>query len=290
MSEIKKQNQDFSSLMMSVMKDLNDFRKGSVNRGVSSGFRKLDWFIEGFKEGTLNVIASRPAVGKTALAISIATNMAFGIGGNPIPIGFFSFEMNGKALVQRILSNRTHISLKQIRYGDVDGEGSKQLMDIAVDMQLLSRSIRICDTPGLGLKNLKVEIKQMVRDYGVKVVFLDGIDLVACKSSVLPRREMINETVRVLKIIAREMGISIICLCPLSKECDGDRAPILEDLKESDMIERFSDLVILIGFLSNESDKNMRKIIVAKNRDGTTGAFNLRIDDSCCCFVEEQMI
>ena len=282
----------FRVLLMEVINRIG-CRNGNCSQSViSSGFKILDSYVGGFGGGSLNVIASRPSVGKTTLAISLAVNMAFGE--SPVPVGFFSLEMSLKPLIERFFSNMFHVNLMRLREGEIKEDEKLPILNTMAEMHPLLDNIKVINSPGIGLKGLRLKTIRMVQEYKIKALFVDEIDLVESEGSSLPRWVMVNEIGRTLKIMAQDLEIPIFCLCPIAREGGRDRPPMLADLKDSGFIEQYADCVIMIdspsmhsGFEPDDAtDINLRNIIVAKNRNGCTGEFPMTMNPVFCRFDE----
>ena len=295
--------EDVGKLITEVVDNVHDIMKGKQTIGVSSGFRALDRYIGAFKPSDLIIIAARPSVGKTALALSIAVNMAFG--NNPVPIGFFSLEMSGASLVERVIANRGQINLMSLRNGKLDGDANARMMEAASVLYSNAQNLLVQDTPNIKLSEIRSQARKMVRDNGIKALFIDYIGLVEYGTDKnLPRHEQVSAISRSLKQLARELRIPIICLCQVNREGGKDRAPILADLRDSGSIEQDADLVILLDDPSKRLDENGKakyeeeemeevpgrakplKVIIAKQRNGSTGAFNLNFVADYASFRE----
>ena len=295
--------EDVGKLITEVVDNVHDIMKGKQTIGVSSGFRALDRYIGAFKPSDLIIIAARPSVGKTALALSIAVNMAFG--NNPVPIGFFSREMSGASLVERVIANRGQINLMSLRNGKLDGDANARMMEAASVLYSNAQNLLVQDTPNIKLSEIRSQARKMVRDNGIKALFIDYIGIVEYGTDKnLPRHEQVSAISRSLKQLARELRIPIICLCQVNREGGKDRAPILADLRDSGSIEQDADLVILLDDPSKRLDENGKakyeeeeteevpgrakplKVIIAKQRNGSTGAFNLNFVADYASFRE----
>ncbi|MBR2281934.1 MAG: replicative DNA helicase, partial [Spirochaetales bacterium] len=299
---------DASKLITDVVDNVHDIQAGKQTVGVSSGFRIMDKYIGAFKPSDLIIIAARPSVGKTAFALSIAVNMAFG--NNPTPIGFFSLEMSGASLIERVIANKGHINLASLRNGKIDDDTNNRLMTTAANLYDNASNLMIQDTPNIKLLEICSQARRMVRDDGVKAIFIDYIGLVTLDSapSTMPRHEQVGIISRQLKQLARELQVPIICLCQVNREGGKDRPPMLADLRDSGSIEQDADLVILLDDPSKRLDENGKiaqyedeegdddsfssvkarplKIIIAKQRNGSTGAFNLNFISDYVSFKE----
>ena len=281
---------------------------GNRSRGISSGFHTLDKYIGGFKPSDLIIIAARPSVGKTAFALSIAANMAYGI--NPVPVGFFSLEMSGASLMERILANKGRISLTKMRNEVLDNDSKQRLMDVSSEYYDYSCNLLVQDKPNIKLLEIRSQARRMVREHQIKAIFIDYIGLVDLNSSNanMPRHEQVSQISRSLKQLARELRIPIICLCQVNREGGKDRPPMLADLRDSGSIEQDADLVILLddpskrlddkgriaqyneGDGESESGNNLSvrqiKVIIAKQRNGSTGAFRMNFISDYVSFQE----
>ena len=295
---------DIGELIKTVVDNVHDIMDGKQAIGVSSGFKMLDHYIGAFKPSDFIIIAARPSVGKTALALSIAVNMAFG--NKPVPIGFFSLEMSGAALVERIICNKGQINLMSLRNGKLDGEANARMMETASELYNNIDNLMVQDTPNIKISEIRAQARKMVRDNGVKVIFIDYIGLIECsgENRNRARYEQVMEISRSLKQLARELQIPVICLCQVSREAGKDRGPILADLRDSGSIEQDADLVILLDDPSKRLDESGKakyeeeegeqapgrakplKVIIAKQRNGNTGAFNLNFVADYASFRE----
>ena len=286
----KEQENAFAKYVAEVVSGSSAKRKKRT--GIPSGFPKLDSFINGFGEGQMIIIASRPSVGKSALAVSLAVNMAFGE--MQTPIGFFPLMTGGAALVERMVACKACIPLMKLRKGVLSPEENKRMMTEAIDMYSLAHNVIIQDSATIGLVDLCLEIRKMANDCGVKVVFIDGVGLIRNTKGGMAGHLWLSEVFLELKLLARELGISIICLCHLNRSGAGNRAPILSDIKDSDMIIGYADIALLVDDPSFrlEEEKpvaemaDIRKVIVAKNSEGNIGAFTMRLNPEIGRFEE----
>ena len=286
-------------------------KRDTCSIGLSSGFRSLDRYIGGFKPGELIIIAAKPSVGKTSFALSIAANIAFGK--NPVPIGFFSTGMRGPSLIERILASRGRINLMKLKNGTIDYETIKRLMETASEVFDYSKNFLIQDTQNLKLHDIQTQARLMVRQNQVKAIFIDDIDLVDLYPSNVnvPRTEQDSQVSGFLKQLALELEIPVICLCQVNTDVRTDCPPMLVESRDSESIEQDANLVIYIDDQSNRLDgKRMIvqyeeenkasenksrlsvrpiKIIIAKQRDGSTRAFNLNFVSEFVSFTEMEV-
>lgn len=299
---------DVSTIITQVVNDIQDRQSGKKTVGVKSGFKTLDKYIGGFKPSDFVIIAARPSVGKTALALSIAVNMAFG--DNPVPVGFFSLEMSGASLMERVISNKGNIKLSALRNDRIDSETNNRIVAVASNLYDRAGNLLVQDTPNIKLLEIRSQARRMVREHGVKAIFIDYIGLIELGGSAnMPRHEQVSIISRQLKQIARELSIPVICLCQVNREGGKDRPPILADLRDSGSIEQDADLVILLDDPSKRLDENNKiaqyeeddgeegnegaedskairplKIILAKHRNGSTGAFKVNFQAEYVAF------
>ncbi|MCR5761191.1 MAG: replicative DNA helicase [Sphaerochaetaceae bacterium] len=284
--------------------------------GLSTGFKQLDYKLGGgFKDTDLIIIGARPSVGKTALALSIADNMAFNRS-RPVKVGFFSLEMSGQTLMERLIAREATVDATAMSSGQITENMRSAILNAADRMYDMSGNLLIQDTPNISLAEIKAQSRRMVRKEGVQIIFIDYIGLIEPDGDSSKKRfELMAEVSRSLKGLARELKIPIVCLSQVNRDAGKDRAPMLADLRESGAIEQDADVVILLddatkrldennkvaqyeeedpdlGEEQNKSlevkDKNNRsiKIIIAKQRNGSTGAFNLLFRSNYVSFNE----
>lgn len=296
--------------MYNVVDDIKAKMSGEKKSGVLSGFYTLDAYLGGFKPSELIIIGARPSVGKTAFSLSLVHNMAFK-NADPIKVGFFSLEMSGAALMERLIARESSINSMALRNGQLTPEMDTALMTSVSRMYEKQENLLIQDTPNIKLMEIKAQARRMVRTDGVKIIFIDYIGLIEAEGmSAHQRHEQIGYISRSLKSLARELNVPIIVLSQVNREAGKDRAPMLADLRESGSIEQDADVVLLLDDASkrlNENNKveqyanedipdphdnnassNSRKIkvIIAKQRNGSTGAFDMMFVANFVSFVE----
>ncbi len=290
------------SFLWPLIDDIHMRMDGRKAAGLSSGFRSLDRILGGgFKKEDLIILGARPSVGKTAFALSIAHNMAFR-GNDHIKVGFFSLEMSGPSLMERLLSRESSIDSNILRNNKVPESLNDDIMKASARMYDLSENLLIQDTPNISLMEIRSQARRMVNNDGVQIIFVDYIGLITPDGSLSkPRHEQISEISRALKSLARELHVPVICLSQVNRDAGKDRAPMLSDLRESGSIEQDADVVLLLDDPSKRLDENNKvkqyeedaaaeaegsadldprnnrkiKVIVAKQRNGQTGAFDM---------------
>jgi replicative DNA helicase len=228
--------------------------------GIPSGFKDLDSITLGFQSSEFIVIGARPSVGKTALALSIAANVAIK---QKIPVGFFSLEMSAMAIMQRLLSMEARLDSHKMRIGMLSPGDFSRLTDACG--RIYEAPLYISDSPDLKLLDLRAQARRMKSNHDVKIIFVDYITLIGSENRDLPRHEQIAEVSRSLKALARELALPVIALSQVRRETEGKR-PNLADLRESGSIEQDADVVIFIHTEDMKAEE--REIIVAKQRNG----------------------
>ncbi|MFH1189285.1 MAG: replicative DNA helicase [Candidatus Omnitrophota bacterium] len=250
-------------------------RKQNVT-GVSTGFRDLDIKTAGFQPSDLIVLAARPSMGKSALALCIAEHAAVV---DRAPVAFFSLEMSKEQLVQRMLCSHARVDAHKVRTGFLSQADWPKLVSAAG--KLSEAPIYIDDTPGISVLELRAKARRMKAQFDVKLIVLDYLQLMQGHSRSDNRQQEISEISRSLKALARELNTPLIAISQLSRAVEQrtDHRPQLSDLRESGAIEQDADLVLLLlrEWYYNPTDENrgLAEIIIAKQRNGPTGNFNL---------------
>ena len=254
--------------------------KGELT-GIPTGYLRLDEMTNGLQESDFIIVAGRPSMGKTAFALSLLKNMAVD---RNIPSAFFSLEMSRAQLAQRLISNVTNITLSQIIGGQLSPSDFEHY-DKSLP-PLLDAPIYIDDTPGLSLMELRTKARRLVREHGVKIIFVDYLQLMNANGiHSSSRQEEVSIISRSLKGLAKELNLPVVALSQLNRGVEGregleGKRPHLSDLRESGAIEQDADMVILVHrpeyYHIYEDDKGndlhgMAQIIIAKQRMGATG-------------------
>jgi len=267
-------------LVESVGRVTEAINSGGVPRGLLTGFKSLDEMTYGFEPGDLVIIAGRPSMGKTTLAINIAENIALGknrAGGKPGPVLVFSLEMKGHVLGLKMLASQMHEPLCRFKEGMVD----KKKVDAAAK-RLGEAPLYIDDRAGITVMEIRARARRMHKRYNLKAIVIDYLQLIAPTDARTPREQQISEISRQLKGLAKELGIPVIVLCQLNRAPDKDgRRPRLSDLRESGSLEQDADIVVLLSrhpSCMSETSVATEFIVadIAKQRMGITGDFVLR--------------
>ena len=240
--------------------------------GVPTGFAELDYKTAGLHGSELILIAARPAMGKTAFALNLATNAA--LRGNA-PVAIFSLEMSKDQLVNRILCSEAMVDSNKVRTGKL---GEDDWVKLAGAIGPLSEAeIYIDDTPGISVTEIRTKCRKLSIDKGIGLVVIDYLQLVQGSKRAGSREQEIAEISRSLKILAKEINVPVIALSQLSRAVEQrpDHRPMLSDLRESGSIEQDADIVMFLyrdDYYNKESEKkDIAEVIIAKQRGGQTG-------------------
>lgn len=245
--------------------------------GTPSHFIDLDKMLNGMNNSNLMILAARPAMGKTALAINIAENICFKGG---IPVGIFSLEMSADQLVHRIVCSQAEVESDKIKTGALNGIEFQRIVAAVHNMQ--QYTMVIDDQAGLKITDLRARARRMKESHNIGFLVIDYLQLITGSGSRSQdnRQNEISEISRMLKNLARELNIPILCLSQLSRKVEerqGHR-PMMSDLRESGSIEQDSDIVMFLlrrEYYDAMDKPGMAEIIVAKNRHGSVGSVNL---------------
>ena len=254
------------------------YKAGSKITGIQSGFTDLDMKTAGFHPSDLILIAARPSMGKTAIALNMVAHAAIR---DKAPCAIFSLEMSKESLANRLIASEAQIDAGKLRNGQLD---PADWAAIAESLGPLSTApIFIDDTPGITMPQLRSKCRKLKLEHGLKLIVVDYIQLMAGSGSgrFESRQQEVSEISRSLKALAREMDAPVIALSQLSRapESRSDRRPILSDLRESGAIEQDADLVCFIyrdEYYNPDSEKiGIAEVIIAKQRNGATGTVEL---------------
>lgn len=242
--------------------------------GIQSHFFDLDRMINGLNNSNLMILAARPAMGKTSLAINLAANVCFE---NKMPVGIFSLEMTAEQLLHRLICSHAEVESDKITRGTLSGAEFQRIVASVGEMQ--KHTMVIDDQPGLKITDLRARARRMKESYGIRLLVIDYLQLITGSSnnrSADSRQNEISEISRMLKTLARELDIPILCLSQLSRKVEdrpGHR-PQMSDLRESGSIEQDSDIVMFLlrrEYYDPNDKPGMAELIVSKNRHGAVG-------------------
>ena len=257
--------------------------------GVESGFEDLDQKTTGFHKSDLVVLAARPAMGKTALALNIIWHAA---GAKGLPVAVFSLEMSKAQLVQRLISQTTRIRTQDLRSGNVKAEDWPKLVRGVAEV---SRApIWIDDTAGITLMEMRAKVRRLASRLHAQVntegqsgaplslVVVDYLQLMVGQGNRSENRQQeIAEISRGLKVLARDLDVPVLAIAQLSRAVEGrhDKRPLLSDLRDSGAIEQDADLVMFLYrdeyYNTDSDDKGIAEVIIGKHRNGPTGKVQL---------------
>lgn len=257
-------------------------QSGNAPRGVSTGYRELDSILTGFMPSDLIILAARPAMGKTAMALNWACNVGIM---QDVPTLIFSLEMSKEQLVDRLLSMETGISTEKLRTGKMTSSETTRVVNT---MAVLSESpVYIDDTPNLTISSLRTRARREDHLHKLGLIVVDYLQLMSGNGRVGGngnREQEISEISRGLKVIARELNIPVIALSQLSRQVESRdvKIPQLSDLRESGSIEQNADIVAFLyrdDYYNTDSNrKNMTDVLIRKHRNGRIGAVELYFD------------
>jgi replicative DNA helicase len=255
---------------------IENFHEYQGVSGVPSHFVELDKLTAGFQRSDLIIIAARPSMGKTALALNIARNAALDSG---IPVGFFSLEMSKEQLAMRLLCSEARVDSQKIRTGFLSTqEGAKMIQAASAFMEA---PILIDDTPAISALELRAKARRMMAERGLGMVIVDYLQLMRGREGTERREQEISEISRALKALAKELFIPVIALSQLNRKVEErhDKRPQLSDLRESGAIEQDADLIAFIYrdemYSKDSADKGVAEVIIGKQRNGPTGTAKL---------------
>ena len=283
---LKRSAETAQNLVIQAKKRIEEIANKEGLSGVPSGFDKVDKLTSGWQPSDLVIVAARPGMGKTALTLSMARNMAVN---NDIPVAFFSCEMSSVQLITRLISSETGLSSEKLRTGKLEKHEWEQL-NVKVK-SLENAPLFIDDTPSLSIFDLRAKARRLASQHGIKLIIIDYLQLMTAGGSQKGgnREQEISTISRNLKALAKELNVPVIALSQLSRAVEtrgGSKRPLLSDLRESGAIEQDADIVSFIYrpeyYKIDEWDDEERsptqgqaEFIVAKHRNG--GLDNIRL-------------
>ena len=245
--------------------------------GVPTGFSELDYKTAGLHGSDLILIAARPAMGKTAFALNIATNASVRA---KVPVAVFSLEMSKDQLVNRILCSEAMVDSNKVRTGKLEENDWTKLAESIGPLS--EAEIYIDDTPGISVTEIRAKCRKLKLEKNIGMVVIDYLQLVQGSNKRNGSREQeISEISRSLKILAKELNVPVIALSQLSRAAEQrpDLRPMLSDLRESGAIEQDADIVMFLyrdDYYNEDSEKkDIAEVIIAKHRGGSTGTVEL---------------
>ena len=259
--------------------------QGTGTRGIPTGFADLDKMLSGLQRSDLVILAARPSLGKSTLALNIAANIAYN---EKIPVGVFSLEMSKDQMVDRLISAYSGVDLWKIRTGKLqteDFENIQRALGILAEMPLY-----IDDVGSPSVLQMKALSRRLQAENGLGLLVIDYLQLMEPLNKMASPVQQVSENSRALKGLARELNIPVLVLSQLSRAVEQRIPPIpkLSDLRESGAIEQDADVVMFIyredRYRENSEQKGIAEIIIAKHRNGPVGKQLLHFDERTVCF------
>lgn len=290
----KRKTSEFRDIKDVVYKAQSDLEKLSESKseitGLKTGFYELDKLTSGLHENELIILAARPAMGKTAFALNIATNVARS---TSKAVAVFNLEMSGEQLVNRMFSSVGQIDFSKFRNGNFDNDDWKKLSE---GVSILSdTNIKIDDTPGISVSDIRSKCRRLAATKeGLALVVIDYLQLITGSAKNQNNRQQeVAEISRSLKMMAMELHVPVIALAQLSRAVEGrpDKRPLMSDLRESGSIEQDADMVAFLyrdDYYNKEaikSDVSISEFIIGKNRNGPTKTIEFIFKGNTVTFV-----
>ena len=272
-----------SDTVQTIMKRVQN--RGELS-GVTTGFTDLNSLLGGFQKSDLVLLAARPSMGKTALAVNLAVNAAKA----GKKVAMFSLEMSKTQIGQRILASFAQMNLSSLFKGELEGQDLVNL--ITASNELSKYSLHIDDTAAISLIELKAKLRRLKMEEGLDLVVVDYLQLMTTGERVENRVLEISQISRGLKAIAKELDVPVLALSQLSRALEQrpDKRPKLSDLRESGAIEQDADIVMFLyrDYVYNKETENpnLAEVIVSKHRNGPIGVVNLIWKDEYTRFFD----
>ena len=272
------------------------YRTKKTLTGLSTGIAELNDMTTGFQPSDFIIIGARPSIGKTALALNMAAHVALR---ERRPVAFFSLEMPGIALAQRLISSEALVEGKKMKSGYMTSADFKKIVDITE--ALYEAPLFIVDVPNMDFLELRSQARKLLVKESVEIIFIDYLGLIGHKNKALPRHEQISEISRSLKSLARELKIPIVVLCQVNRETERSghgQPPSLANIRDSGSIEQDADLVMFLhkkappkAKREGEQEEELpaegvpTELIIAKQRNGPVGMIDLVLQAKYTRFV-----
>jgi replicative DNA helicase len=250
--------------------------RGGDMVGVPTGFRELDEMTHGLHGGQFVILAARPAVGKSTLALDMARNAAIK---HKKPVIFFSLEMGRAEIAMRLLSAESRIYLQSMRKGDLNDNDWQRLAGVRGEIN--SAPLYIDDSPNLTLIEIRAKCRRMAQRVGLEMIVIDYIQLMTSGKKVESRQQEVSEFSRALKLLAKELNVPVVAISQLNRnsEKSDNKVPEISQLRESGSLEQDADVVILLHreamFEREHPRAGEADLILAKQRNGPTGTITV---------------
>jgi len=274
-------------LIPSAWEKMEKMSESGELRGIPTGFQSLDNILAGFQKSDLIILAARPSMGKTSLALDIARRAALQ---NNVAVGFFSIEMSSQQLVDRMLSAEAQVDAWRMRTGrGLTEDDFKRVSEV---MGKLSKApIYIDDEPGANINQMRSTARRLKSEHKLDLIIIDYLQLMTPTKNYDSMVNQITEISRSLKSLARELDVPVLALSQLSRAVEqrGGR-PRLSDLRDSGALEQDADVVMFIHredkFNEESTKQNIAEILISKHRNGATGRIELYFDEARTTFTE----
>lgn len=247
-----------------------------VTGGYATGLKLIDKFSGGFQKQDLIILAARPSMGKSAVALNMAANMALD---NDLKVAVFQLEMNQLSTFERIIANKAAVPMDRLKKGELEDEEWGEIVCRTNSLQ--SSGMNIYDDV-YSLRDIRSECKRLKLKNGLDIVFVDYLQLIENGSDIESRNENVSKISRGLKLLAKELDISVVALSQLSRapEARNNHRPHLSDLRDSGSIEQDADMVMFLYrdeyYNGDSEDAGLIEFIIAKHRNGETGTIKAR--------------
>jgi len=260
-----------------------------ILRGVATGFTDLDNILSGFQKSDLIILASRPSMGKSAMAMNIASHVAIN---EKMPVGVFSLEMSKDQLVDRLIADQAGIDLWKLRTGKLSGEGNdNDFTRIQQGLAVLSEApIYVNDSAIANILQMRAMARRLQAKHNLGLIIIDYLQLIEPKNTQVNMVQQMTEISRSLKSLARELNVPVLAISQLSRAVEQrtPQKPRLSDLRETGALEQDADVVLFIyredRYRDDTARKNIADIIIAKHRNGPVGSVELYFDESRVSF------
>jgi len=284
--------EQLKDLLHQAMETL-EANEGRAVTGLATGYHRLDELTSGLQNGELVIVAARPSMGKTALALNLAEQVSLrgGHSDAPVPVALFSLEMSRQSVTQRLMCAKAAVDSHLLRSNRLREEHYRALIEACG--VLGEAPIFIDDTPGMTVLQLRARARRLAAQHGIRCIFIDYLQLMTAPGSARESRQVeVSAISRGIKALARELNIPVVCLAQLNRgaeQREGHR-PRMSDLRESGSIEQDADVIALLHreeyyhqadpewLLENPDKEGLAELIIAKQRNGPTGTVDLLWD------------
>ena len=285
----RKKRADFTAISDVLMNSVQNIEKLLNNKGgltgIPTGFNDLDKLTSGLHPSDFIILAARPSMGKTALALNLVQNVALRahkrVGGEPRSVAFFSLEMSKEQLVNRMLCAEANIDSQRLRVGEMNDKDWDSLW-VACDIMSKAK-IYIDDTAGITVMDMRSRARRLKAEHGLDLIVVDYLQLMqgsGKRNTSGDRQQEVSEISRSLKALARELDVPVLALSQLSRgvEARQVKRPMLSDLRESGSLEQDADIVAFLyreDYYNPETENKHTELIIAKHRNGPVDTVNL---------------